>query len=582
MKRTFIYLFFIFFLFTVIQCTSSRWTVADLHSIDEREEPEKIDTRYTVLVSDSVTIDRPFLDLNLYRIEEKEYIQRVLAERTVQQYKPKWGFALLGSLGAAIAFYAGNTDGFVDNRSQTQTAALNTAGVLLTGMAFTNMRSVDTPIRTGETRYLRKSGTTVIPDTIRMNTTEEFEVQVQIEYDREEIFNENYQSVPAEGLRINLANMLRDHAITGDDPGHLEVTLTGDHEEKEFLMPVSSFMSPVFVVTSPVAELRNDPVYDNQDPFAEVGAGSELVLINHNDSERWMEVQFGGSNLYVASDHGEIRWKAAEIIADPTVIAVDEAPFGEISVEYAVPVLKPANQTDAAFVISNHRANQIGMRRYMDRDLRLMELYFRNAFGIEDSRIKNLDLDEVPPGNLITDDVRIDTTTTLFTYIGGFAQVTNIDGEESIQLIHISGDNEETKADLEDVLFELVSSNAGKIVMFIDLDFHHFGDSGLLAENNVRSLYGKISESLTDIHENTAMIFSARPDQRTGIFESVSEQKYHHIFPYYIAQALQQRRTVLSDLIRHIENQVDYTSRRLHDRPQTIQSFGNLSINLVE
>jgi len=583
MRRAFFYLILPFFLLSLIQCTSARWTVADLHSIDERDEPVMIDTRYTVLAGDSVTVDTPFLDLNIYRIEEKEYTQRVLAERTIQQYRPKWGFALLGSFGAGIAFYAGNTDGFVDNRSQTQTIALNTAGLLLTGMAFTNMRSVDRPIRTGETKYLRKSGTTVIADTIRASRTEEIDLQVQIDYENELIFSESYQAIPEEGVRVNLASLLREHTITGDDPGYLNVTLSKEAEAEEFSVPVSSFMSPVFVVNTPVAGLRNEPVYDNQDPFTEVGTGSELVLINKNDSDRWLEIRFGGSNLYVESQNGEINWKAADIIADPTIVAVEEVPFGEISVEYSVPVLKHVNQSDAAFVISNHHANQIGMRRYLDRDFRLMELYFRNAFQIPESRIKNLDLYENPSIDFITDDIRIDTTGTLFGYIGGFARIADVEGEKTVQLVHRSEHNEETSVGLENLILELASAAPGNLVIFVDLDFHHFGSSGLERGNNGTSLYRQITDSVLEINENAALVFSARPDQRSGLFESVRfEQKYHHIFPYFIAQALQQRQTVLSNLVRHVENQVDYTSRRLHDRPQTVQAFGTLSINLVE
>ncbi len=583
MRRIFIYLFLSFFLFSVIQCTSARWTVADLYSIDEREQPEKINTRYTVFASDSTTLDNPFLELNLFRIEEKEYTQRVLVERTIQQYRPKWGFALLGSLGAAIAFYAGNTDGFVENRSKTQAVALNSVGLLLTGIAFTNMKSVDEPIRTGETKYLRKSGTIVIPDTIKANSSEEIEVNVRIEYNHESIFNERYQSVPEEGLSINLANLLSDHTITGDDPGDLQVTLTRNLEEDEFSVPVSSFMSPVFVITNPIAELRNDPVYDNEAPFTEVGNGSELVLIDNKSSDRWVEVQLGGSNLFVANENGEIRWEAAEIIADPTVVAVEEVPFGDIGVEYSVPVLKPANQSDLAFVISNHRANQIGMRRYLVRDYRLMELYFRNAFGIDRSRIRTLDLYENPSADSIVEDVHIDTSATLFAYIGGFAQVNVEEGEESIQMVHLSEHGEETNVDLKELILNLVSKTPGKIVMFIDLDFQHYGTSGLETVDNGTSMYRQIADSVTEIHENAALIFSARPDQNSGVFESVRfEQNYHHIFPYFIAQALQERLTILSDLVRHVENQVDYTSRRLHDRPQTVQAFGNLSINLAE
>src|SRR5690606_7888743 len=128
------------------------WTVADMQSIDDRDEPEVIDSYLTFAITDSITPVNPYLSLRLYEIRDLEYVQRIRVERTIQQYQPKWGFAARGALRASIAFYAGNTTGFSGTHSQTRSLALNSTGLLLTAMAFTNMLAVGEPIRTGESQ----------------------------------------------------------------------------------------------------------------------------------------------------------------------------------------------------------------------------------------------------------------------------------------------------------------------------------------------------------------------------------------------------------------------------------------------
>jgi hypothetical protein len=555
-----------------------------MHSIDEREEPNKLSSRHIVLKGDPPTVDRPFLSLNLYEIQDLEFTQRVLVERTVQQFQPRWGFTLLGTLGAAIAFYAANTDDFIDDPSSSQTVALNSTGVLLTAMALTNMKPVGEPIRTGETRHLRTSGTVVKPDTILAEEAEEFEFMVEINYRDEIQFSQTYQSVNENGLQINLASLLDDTNITGEDPGQLEVVITYGDESRSHQIPVSSILSPVVVVETPVAELRNEPVYGERNTLAEVGHGSELILLDISD-QQWFEVRFGGSDVYILQESGQIQWKAADIIADPTVVTVDEVPFGEISVEYSVPVLKSVNETDLGIILSNHRGNQMGMRRYLERDFRLIELYYRDAFGVLASNFHMFDLLDGNSFRERTEDLESDSTSTIHLYISGFARVNRVDEEQTIELIHLDEDQNENVVDLKEILTNLASLESRKLVVFIDLEYTNDLRQLRTASgvNNGIAIYRRIADAVLELNENSALIFSARPDQKSGIYESTRfEQKYHHIFPYHIAQGLQQRRTILSNLIRHIENQVDYTSRRLHDRPQSVQAFGNLTINLAD
>lgn len=583
MNRYLLYLITALFLLSTIQCTSTRWTVSDLNAIDNRAQPERIDSRKIVRISDPATLERPFLNLKIFDIHDYEYAERVLVERTVQQYQPRWGFTFLGSLAAAITFYAANTDGFIDNPSTSQTTALNSVGVLLTAMAVTNMKPVGEPIRTGETKYLRRSGSVVIPDTTTAGESEGIEVSVRVSYDNETKLDETYTSFNGDELNLNLAGLLADETITGPDPGVLNVNIIFQEEDESYHIPVSSVMSPMVVVNSAVAELRNQPGYSENITLAEVGSGSELILLD-NSNDQWFEVRFGGSNVFMLQESGEIHWKAAEIIADPTIITIEEVPFGDISVEYSIPVLKAANNRDAGLIITNHRNNQTGIRRYLERDYRLVELYYKDAFGVSEANFQKLYIQDENSFQNELVDIESDSLSNIHVYIGGFARMIGESAERRIELIHADENNQISVINLEDLLKVLASFDSKQLVVFIDLEYpDHVQESALTGNNDVASIYRQISETVQELNENSALIFSARPDQNTGIFESVRfEQNYHHIFTYYIAQGLQQRRTILSNLVRHIENQVDYTSRRLHDRPQTIQAFGNLTLNLAD
>jgi hypothetical protein len=38
----------------------------------------------------------------------------------------------------------------------------------------------------------------------------------------------------------------------------------------------------------------------------------------------------------------------------------------------------------------------------------------------------------------------------------------------------------------------------------------------------------------------------------------------------------------MSELVRHLENNVDYTSRRLHDEPQEVRGYGNFMLDIAK
>ncbi|MEX2584952.1 MAG: hypothetical protein WD315_01080 [Balneolaceae bacterium] len=551
----------------------------DPGAIEPSGEAERLSSRFEVMADTNITPESPFLYTTLYRIDEMEYSRRIEIERTLQHYRPKWGFLFLSSLAAGLAFYAASSDRFSGSPGSRQPLALNGVGGLMTLLALTNMSPSGDPVSTGETRFLRESGQEILSDTVQVESGEGdgYNFQLEYLYGGEVLANNVFVSNGEVEWAVRLPDLFRDRSVTGSDPGELTVNLYQNGRASQLSLPIKSFLRPMVVVTSPVAELRRSPEIDGRPPLTVVGNNSELELIGQV-SDQWYEVRFGGSRLYLSANSGNIQWMGAETVANPAVNPVGDVPFGEVSVEFSVPVLKDDGQRDAALLLSNHRGNRIGLRRYLERDLQLMELYFRDAFRVPESsihfRYMGGGTDRFNP-----EQIQVGKEGTLYLYLTGFAALESLEGSNRLQLLHLNETGEETRTDLGQLLLEMIEPVQGRVVVFADLVV--FETDSQAVSNSGTSAYRHLAEEMLSVHGESALIFGSRPDQRPGLYESLRfEMNYHHIFPFYLAQGWQQRRTLLSDLVRYIDTQVDYTSRRLHNRTQTIQAYGKLSFDL--
>ncbi|MEX0994972.1 MAG: hypothetical protein WD599_05545 [Balneolaceae bacterium] len=566
-------------------CTSSKWTVIDLHAIDERDPPVKTDSTFTVVIGHKPTHDNPIFNLQVREIEELEYTQRVWVERTVQQYRPKWGFTLLSLAGAGLSIYAGNTDTFINTRSNTQSMALNVTGAILTTLAFTNLKPVGEPIRTGETKFLRKNGTVIKTDTVAVKNESEFTIDLSVTYGDQEILSGESYFTQSKEININIANLLQDETLSSESPGSLIVEFSFQEVHHNYEIPVASFLEPFLHITVPIAELRSQPTTDSRSLLTEIGQGSELTFLRNYD-EHWYEVQVGGTNSFVARENGEIRWQAVDNGDGPSVITVEDVPFGEISIENSVPVLRRSESSDRAFILSNHQSNNIGSRPYLERDYQLIDLYFRNAFDLNRDQIVEINITgEESIWEDPIDSPGLDSLATVFVYIGGFAVVDNSNGREVVKMIKINEEGKIRTVLLEDVLLKIAEKSRQKLIIFVDLEFQPTMNENRSSRSVNRGgdiVWLQLANRITRVQPNSALIFSSGTHQLSGLYSSdQSENMYHHIFPYYLAQGIQHRRTKIIELVQYLENQVDYTSRRLFDRPQEIHAFGNLTINLA-
>lgn len=571
----------------LMQCTSSRWTVVNPSATDESEPPVMLTSSHKLLVQEEPTPSTPYFEAVLHSVQQLEYTQRVQVERTLQQYRPRWGFSLTSLLGGGLSFYAANSDLLVANPTNRQSLALNAAGLLLTTMAVTNLKPVGDAIYTGERRLLGVSGTIVQSDTVRVDQIDiPLFFDLHVSYEGDTLLSRSSDTFTDPELRVNLAALVRDRTITGLEPGEVEVFLRFNNEEQYKRYPVDTFMEPVVHIDVPATEIRNSPVITGRSSLTEVGSGSEFVYLGDFD-DQWYEVQLGGSVAYVEKSAGMIQWRSADNGESPTIISIEEVPFGGIDVESFVPVLRTADSLDTAYLLHNHTGNQIGHRTYLERDLQLMELYFRNGFNLSQERIHSLDASRILDRDR-SEELFPDSIHSAYLYITGYASVMQHDDGDGYRVVldRLNEENEREQILLEEWIQPIARRTSGQLVLFIDLEFNHsqrpIPDDVQTNDRRMSALF-QFSNRVLQLKPNSAILFSSGGGQASGLFAGTrTENMYHHIFPYYLAKGLQQRRTMLSELTRYLESQVDYTSRRLFDRAQEIHAFGNLTINLAD
>ncbi|MDZ7757629.1 hypothetical protein [Rhodohalobacter sp.] len=570
-------------LFTIFftSCTTTRWVVTDQNAVDGSAEPRVVSDRQAYILDSRPTVDEPIAKFQLYQIKDLEFPERVRVERTVQEYKPKWGFVLLGIAGAATAVVAANTGVILSGASVTQKIGLNLSAGLLSILSFTNLESTGDPIYTGETKLMRQSGVEARRDSVMIQPDDSVFVDVNIFLQDETLFSQ--EEVPAENgqLDLNLGSFADEMRGKINRDSEIRVRLSHDGLDDDFIIPTAQFLAPYLNINALVANLRSTPEGGNLNIVTEVGQGSFLELMN-DDAEDFYRVQYEGSEYFVRKESGSIEWLSTADSGSALVFEFAELPFGEIDVEHSMPVLKPNNSSDRGLIISNGLNNGFDQRQYLQRDHQLFEAYLNTSFRLRDAQITTITEQQI--SSQLDEVEGMEGDGSLYVYLSGFGAVRERNNQPAIHLITDNGQGE-TLLPITEIFSELKRMNPGSLFLFIDLDYsvsdqqtsngiNRNGSSGLLqrtANNILRDL------------PNSVVVFSNRPGQQSSIYTGILDgNKRHSIFNYFLAEAIQQRKTRMSDLVNHLDRNVDYTSRRLHDQPQDIQAFGNLNLNLAQ
>jgi len=582
--------FFVLLVFMGTSCTSTRWTVKQKNAVDPDDNTLISSTNF-LQQAGSITPENPVLKLDLYHINTYEYAEKVLAERFIQQYRPRWGFMAFGLLGAGLSLYAANTTKLIAGQSQTQSTALNATGGILTLSSILNMKPVGEPQKTGEERFLRKTGEKMVIDTVRAEPDKDSKLNITIRYKDRLLMSESPRSFQDSSLSINLARELKPDQIDTQNPDSLHVQVAFGEQDYSYSVPVTSLLIRYVKVTTPVTELRNAPEKVESNILTDLARDSQLRLVERVDDE-WYKVMYGLSQTYISQNDAEVIWRTDEFNQEETIVTIPNVPFGNIDVENNIPILADLKRRGAGLIIANENyQNPYDVRKYGLRDARLMHTYWTDAFGIASRNI--FQMKDVESKNNIDYTLgRLSAylkqdTTRLFVYLSGYGVIRKENNEYQYYLVPVDSSAKQNPSqwiDLKKILSRIGSMKTQYTVVAADIDFIQKGSNVDLSGEDARNalLLNTLSRLLTAQNPESVMMFPSHLGQQSLIYrQGTSTDKKHHIFPYYLARALQLRKTDLQSIENYLERNVTFMARRLHDQPQDPQIFGNTHIQLI-
>jgi hypothetical protein len=572
----------IFAVSLLASCTSARWTVKDQAATDQSDY-EILEENHFLMQAGEVTPEDPVLRLDLFSKTRYKYTQRVLVQRNIQEYKLRPGFVILGLSGAAIAFYAANSNTFRGNGTSTKSVTLNATGGLLALSGFLNMKPVGEPRPTGEERFLRSTGNVTDIDTVQVQEPVNATADVEVLLNGKVIFTEEDRSVSTNQIQIPLASKLNELQLEGENPGSISVNVDFSDLTYNFEYPVDAVLRPYAQVTAQLTALRNSPEESEDNVLADLVRGSQ-VQIQSSENEDWYRVLYGISESYIRKEDTELLWRSSDFDAEEQVVTVPRVPFGNIDVENNIPILRGPTPNAVGLIVTNQNyAGDLPERNYANRDGRLIKTYLRDALGFPKQKI--FELSDISTSSQLyqtLSEIRFvaNDSTEFFVYLSGYGSVTNQGDTPELTFLNTNPDSE--PIGLTQFFEQISSIPSDKPLVVGDLDFSRaFSSAEYTANQQQRILESHVTELIFG-NPTASVLLGSHLDQPSSLYVSATgEDKKHHIFPYFFAKALQQRNTILPDIYQYLERNVSYNTRRLHDRPQDPILLGNSSMDLT-
>jgi hypothetical protein len=537
----------------------------------------------------SLSPENPVLKLQLLSHTTYEYSEKVLVERNIQEYRLRPGLVALGLLGAGLSFYAANTDVISTSKNSVKKVTFSTAGGLLALSGFLSMKPVGEPRKTGEERYLRKTGAALITDTLKVTQTGDRNVSIRLLYGDTVIYDEQDRPIHSGLLEINLANHLNALNIRGSNPAPVHLKVQYQDSLYQFSYPLRRILHPYARITAPVAELRNAPIETNESVLAELLRGSQLKIVDIKDPE-WYRVLYGISENFIHKNNADMIWRSTEFARDSQIFAIPTIPFGSIDVETNIPILSKKKKHAAALIITNQTyQDSLPTRTYTHRDGQLIRSYLENTLGYPESNIFHIkdlkDVHELSKPLSSIDSIATDRSE-LFIFISAYGSIKATGNTIELGLIP-AGRHKDSNFDeipLKALFRRIASIPSQKTVLLADIEFNHeLSQEDVNARNlMMRRPLRNLSEIITNYNPRSVILFGSSIEQNSAVYLSNSgEDKKHRIFPYFFARALQERRTNMAEIYQFLERNVSYHARRLHDHPQDPQLFGRITLDLV-
>jgi hypothetical protein len=574
-------------------CTGTKWVIHPEPVVDVRSG-EVIESFSFVRQTNIPTPSRPIVEFELRDVNVIEYPQRTQSQRYVQQYKLRPGLLAISlASSAAVLFVANSPSVSTEGGFKNQKIILNSAAAVLAASGFLALKPDGAPIPTEERRLLGQTGTVVLRDTVSYVSDIPTPSYVTVKY-RGETLIENVRKEFSRGkMLLDMNREVQFVPVQLADPGNLEIQIEALGKISTIEVPVTSVMAQYVRVKSSSTPLRSGPRDVPGNILANIVKESQLQYQETYDSD-WLRVLYGVASTYILRSDVELIWRPLGRTDEALVITEREANFGRIDIENNIPI-RPMKVDDSYALIVGNSDYLSGLQRrsIAGLNMEIMQRYANQTLGVREENIltirnpERFDFEELLGFGGRQTGLRstLNEESKLFIYVSGMGFV---DGDEQGTIYILPSDARPDDPIVSALRLEDVFRSIGRLpfqqcIVVVDVDY--ISDEMTLQRASGMNGFEQYRQIALDFinRPNTAVIFTNQVQQKSGDYISRDGRvnNRYSIGTYFLARAMKENRTRVGDIFQFMDNNINFTSRLLHDRAQSPVFLGNPDLRLT-
>lgn len=576
----------------ISSCSATKWVIQPDPVVDYRAG-ETIESYSFVRQTNAPTPNRPIVEFELREVNVVEYPERTQSQRFVQQYRLRPGLVALSLASSAAVLYVANSPNVnTEGGFKNQKLVLNTAAAVLAASGFVALKPDGAPIPTDERRLLAQTGTVVLRDTVSYVADAPTEAYVSVNYRGEPLVQNVRKEFIGGRLLYDINREVRFVPVQSIDPGNLEIEVAVFGDTSRIEIPVISVMAQYVRVTAESTPLRSGPRDVPGNILADIVSGSQLQYQETYDSD-WLRVLYGVASTYVRRSDVELIWRPLGRTDESLVVTEREANFGRIDIENNIPDRNPKSDDAYAVIISNSDyLAGLPRRRVAGMNGDIIERYATSTLAVRNNRTLTLnnperfDFEELLgfSGRQTGLRATLDDESKLFVYISGMGYA---EGDDPSMVYLLPSDARPddptiTAVKLQEAFNALSRLPYNQCIVVVDVDYvsNPSNATGTVGTSGFE-LYRQIAADFLN-RPNTAVIFTNQVQQKSGEYVSRDGRvnNRYSIGTYFFAKALKENRSRVGDIFQFMDNNINFTSRLLHDRAQSPVFLGNPDLRL--
>ena len=577
-------------------CTTSAWMIG--------EEPVRDPDSRTIL-SETVFFhpvvlparQNPVISLELVNERVLQYNMHLASERYIQQYRPRYGYLIVGAAGMGLGLYLANSQAIdADRLSGRERAMLNLAALSIGTAGYMTMKPTGDARPAGERRLLQKTGSDVFLDTIPARLPGNAEARLSIVRGEDSLVSGRSMNFSDNTLSMHLGQETGIRRLPGTDTTGLDILLEYQNVRYEQHLALSDFMQEYVEVTSSSVPIRTSPAILSNNIIRHVGSESRLPFLSDVD-DHWYRILRTDGPAYVRKEDSRKIWQIADTarIGD-LVVMPDHLVFGDLEIERNLPDNRRTNPDAIAIVIVNgDYRSPVRHLPHASRTGQLVEYYLNQVMGYYSDNIRVFEnmtaremerLLEEGDSLMIAGRYLSTDESDLFFYYYGHAFTGSGDQLFLIPVDYDPGDVQEKLVPFENLADALTRMKSRQTVLVMDTDWSRASVFGHSANNDVRQRASGteyLESVLSGLSPGTAVFWAAQPGQRSEAYGGNNGRMGYpyDIFTWYFFSALQDGLRSAEDIGDYLERNVPFTSRRLHDRAQNPGFSGSRDVILM-